>query len=281
MAAAARPPSGVSERTEPLDSITRVLLTIISLAALALGLSLWIGATRTADFFAWTILSPTGASALGGFYVGIGIFAGMAVFRQGFEDRRLVFPPAITGPALLLIPTAIHHSLFHFDHVVAWAWIFLYIAFPPILLWPYLAGLARRGESEGAGRRDVIRGQVVAISWASALVFAIVGVWMLAAPDSVAAWWAWPITPLVGRVYGCWLLAGAAEAIALALTTSWRPARLGVLAQLGFAITLSVGALLHPEQLRGNVGCALWFGVWAALGVYALFLLRQNPSRPT
>jgi hypothetical protein len=261
---------------ETVDSVSRIMLGIVSAAALALGLMLWIGASRTGDFFAWTILSPTSASALGGFYVGIGLFAGMAARAPGWYERQAVFPAAITGPALLLIPTAIHHFLFHFDHPLAWAWLILYILFPPMLVFPYLAGLRYYRRTPRASHPAAGIGFRPATSWLTAAVLGTVGVWLLIAPDSPAIWWGWPITPLLGRVYGCWLIAGAIEAAAVALVADWKAVRLAMRAQVAFSICCIAGPLLHPIQLRTNLGAFLWFAVWAGLGLYALILLWLN-----
>ena len=248
------------------NPVSRYLLAVIAVASLLLGLGLWIGASSTAKFFAWTILSPTAASALGGFYVGIGIYAAMAAAATAWAVRRPVFPPAIAGPSLLLIPTAIHHSLFNFDHPLAWLWLLLYVVFPPVLLLVYLTGL--HVYRDPAAVASDIPGRQRGLLIAAAILVAAVGVVLLVFPTAWASAWPWPLTPLVAQVYGCWLLAGALGIIAIAAERVFANVRLALWTMIAVSLCAAVGPLLHPAQLQIDVGIVVWVG-----GVLSLAML--------
>lgn len=260
--------AGLAEWTE---KASRFLLSVVAVAALVLGIGLWIGASQTSSFFAWTILSPTAASALGGFYIGIGTYAVLAAATRRWAWRRVVFPPAIAGPAMLLIPTALHQSLFNFHHAVAWLWLILYIVFPPVLLVVHLAGL-RSHLSSSAAEGDVPGWQHVVLL-AAALLLGGIGLALLVNPTAFAPVWAWPLTPLIGQVYGCWLIAGGIGLAAIGLERQRSTVRFGMQAVLPISIACGIGPLLHPVQLTMNGVGITWFCGWAAIALLAGSLL--------
>jgi hypothetical protein len=229
---------------------------MVAVAALLLGTSLWVGAGHTRQFFAWTIASPTAASALGGFYIGIGIYAAAAAACRSWEGRRPVFPPAIAGPTLLLIPTAIHRSLFSFGHLLAWLWLIDYIIFPIALLIVYVAGL-RAYRDAGPQDSDVWTWERVLLVTVGATVGAT-GFSLLLSPTSFASIWPWPLTPLIGQVYGCWLIAGAIGLAAIGLERRFASMRLGLWAVVAVGASAAVAPLLHPGQVRAGLAIVIW-----------------------
>ena len=238
------------------NAVARPLLGIVAVAALLLGLSLWLGAARTKDFFAWTIASPTAASALGGFYIGIGIYAAAAAACRSWSVRRPVFPPAIAGPLLLLIPTTIHRDLFNFRHVLAWLWLIDYIVFPLALLVVYVAGLLAYPDT-GSEPKDVPRWQRASLLLLSVIV-AAAGFVLLVWPTALAGEWPWPLTPLMSQVYGCWLIAAAVGLTAIGLERTFAFMHLGLWAILAVSASAVIAPFLHPGELRMGFGIIFW-----------------------
>jgi len=222
-------------------------------------------AAQTKDFFAWTIASPTAASALGGFYIGIGIYAFAAAATNSWSVRRPVFPPAIAGPALLLVPTAIHRDLFNFRHVLAWLWLIDYVVFPLALLLVYLAGLSAYPNT-GSEPKDVPRWQR-ALLLVLAVIVAAIGFVQLVWPTALAQAWPWPLTPLMSQVYGCWLIAAAVGLTAVAAEKTFAFMRLGLWAIIAVSASALIAPFLHASGLRMGLGIILWI---ACIGVPAL-----------
>lgn len=271
-----------SRTQDGLMPLSRALMGTVAVAAFVLGVALWAGADRTDEFFAWTIKSPTAASALGGFYLGIAVYAFLAARSDRFEEIRVVFPPAIVGPALLLIPTGIHHSLFHFDHFLTWLWLLLYVAFPPILAYVYLTGIRN---SDSANVHDLsaaldafpLTQRVVLM--AAGVVLLVLGASLLVHPENLASLWAWPLTPLVGRAYGSWLIAGGVGVGFVGMQRRWGYARIGIQAQVAIATAVLLGPLIRPAQFHLNGVGILWIVGFGALALYAGVLLWIHRSR--
>jgi hypothetical protein len=267
----------VVARIDEIVLVARFMMVTIALAALALGASLWIGAAHTSQFFAWTIKSPTAASALGGFYIGIGTYAFLGARTDSWETMRVIFPPAIFGPAVLLIPTAIHHTLFDFQHAVAWLWLILYIAFPPALAMVYFLG--RRVEEHPLPVRAPFSRAQRTVLAIVAVVLVAEGLLLLVHPQTLISVWPWPLTPLIGRAYGCWLLTSGIGAAVLASEEDWLRARIGVQAQLTGAGALLIAPLIHPDQFHASGGGIVWLASWTILALTAGVLLWLHRSR--
>jgi len=110
----------------------------------------------------------------------------------------------------------------------------------------------------------------------AALVLSALGLLLFVHPESLMPTWPWPLTLLVGQVYGCWLMVAGIAGMILAREADWMRARIGIQAQLALSPALVVGTLLHTVNYHLTVPTVAWQLGFGLLMAHAGFLLSQH-----
>jgi peptidoglycan/LPS O-acetylase OafA/YrhL len=215
--------------------------------ALVAGLLLFAGATRTDDFFSWTIDPPLTAAFLGAAYWAAAVLFIWASAQREWSAMRIAALPELTVAVLLLIATQLHLDKFHSD-VFGYFWVAVYAIAAPVLI--YLLA------SQAGGRPDPAPGPPMP-GWlrlllgAQAALFGVYGVGLFFSPSGFDGAWPWPLTPLTAQAVAAFLLGfGLAAAIAVR-ANSLRRFRGAALAYAVLGSFELLAALLHSGDFEG------------------------------
>jgi hypothetical protein len=246
--------------------------TAVSYAALVL--TLFPGSS--ARLFAWDIQPPVTAAFMGAFYASaIPLLFLMSRRGTRWEMVRPLLPGLFTLSAAMLVATALHADRFIWSNAVAWAWLILYILYPPAIVAMYVDHVRRSPPDPSPDRPVAAPFRALALT--VAIASAAIGLALMVDPGSVAGLWPWELTPLTGRVVGGWLLFLAAGSASAAREREWRAIR-GMLPQAVLVmVLLLIGAVRFRDELdwsspRGWAYlAALAFGMVAISAVYARY----------
>jgi hypothetical protein len=233
------------------------------------GFALFAAPGRTADFWAWTIKAPLTAAFFGAAYIGAGVSLALAARTREWQRVRVVAVVAFTLTSLALVETLLEPGPFAFGDggltgAVAWIWLGVYVALPPLAL----AAFVRQERAGGAREYDVelpaLGSTRAAIGCAGALLGAL-GVGLLIHWGWLGARWPWPLPLLPAGIVGAWLCTYSAGFLWFALRErEWRRVRIGVLpAALAVALDLLAAGRLR-DGFVGGPPTAIYI---AALGV--------------
>jgi hypothetical protein len=224
--------------------------------------------TRSEKLFAWDIQPPVTAAFMGAFYL-TAIPLLFIVSRRGTRWLRVrpILPTLFTLSTAMLVATILHLELFNRSSIITWFWAGLYLLYPPLIAVLYLQHARSAGAPEPAPDPHVM-------SWLrpSAYGFAIVvgaaGLALMIAPETMARFWPWELTPLTGRVVAGWLLFLASAVAAMGRERDWTAIRL-LFPQAALVLTL---LLLNAIRFSGSFA---WEQpeAWIYVGVVALGLI--------
>jgi hypothetical protein len=254
--------------TEPgpvLPELRWALLVIGALVFLV-GIPLILFASRTDDYFAWTIHPSLTAAYLGGVYWAACAGVVAAARRQLWADARSIIPAAFTFTTLTTIATFIHLDKFHTGSPRAWLWIAVYVLTPPalVILW----FRQQRVAGPDPPRLKPYAPWVSAVMLVQGAVALGVGGALYIAPGDTSDIWPWTLTPLTARAVGAGLL-GLAFASAWALRErDWE--RIG-----GPSISFLVFGVLELFALARFHNTVTWddWQTWALVALLASFLV--------
>ena len=243
-------------------------------AALALiaGLLLFAGATRTEDYFSWTIAPAQTAAFLGAAYWAAAVLFSWASAQRNWASLRIAFFPELTVAVLLLIATFTNLEKFHSD-LFGYFWLVVYAIATPVLI--YLLAMREPDASEPAPREPMPSWLRLALI-AQGAIFAVYGVGLFIAPSGFDSAWPWALTPLTARAIASFLL-GFAVAAAIAVSGNclrrFRGAAL-TYAVLGALELLAVA--LHSSDFKDGAGLPLFVLFFA--GVLAVGVAGSLPN---
>lgn len=241
--------------SSPLTALVRALLVVFcGLTAAGFG-ALFVLATATDRYFAWTIEPPATAAFLGSGY-GAGLVLSALALRSG--DWRQVRVPFLTITVFTWCTTAatlVHRDRLHdvspgtgpVAEPAAWVWLVVYLVVPVAMVVALPRQVRVSGRAESVAQvppRVPLPIALRALLAVQGLAMGVVGVALLLAPASTASWWPWALSPFTARVVGAWLVA-----FALAAALSIAAADLAVLRISTIAYTL-FGALQLVTLLR-------------------------------
>lgn len=216
--------TGVRRVIVPLRVLVAVAAVLVTIA----GTQLFALADRTDLYFAWTVRPPLTAAFLGAAYWASLFLLLDIVFGATWRQSRTGLFSIFTFTTLTLAVTLLHLDRFHFaaaeplPRTAAWAWLIVYVTTPLAFALCLLVQVWKSGPDSPrsgplpAGLRMLFLFQTV--------VFAVFGVWLVAAPVSAAAWWPWPLTPLTGQAVGAWLAAVAVAGLGVLVENDRRSA---------------------------------------------------------
>lgn len=212
------------------------------------GLSLFIFARRTDDFFAWTIAAPLTASFMGAAY-----WAALPTFALAFLSRewqrvRILFVSTLFFSLPVFLITFDHLDTFHLDdgpflaQLAAWIWLIAYVAIPGIML----ASLIVQ-ERASAGREYAIGDPLDPLVRAGLLLQAVIlttlGVALFFFPSQFRDVWPWPVTPLAAGAVAAWIFSFGAGSFWALRDGDWRRIRITIPFYVLFYALLLIAAV--------------------------------------
>lgn len=242
----------------------------MALAAGVTGVVLLVSPADTARYFSWELEPAPLAALIGGSHLSSLLVFGVALRASWVEVRGLVIGTlALTLPTL--VSTFTHLGVFDFDRWQAWGWVVLFVA-SPLAFGTVILQL--RGEGEGSGGWPAPWATLVA--GALAVIFLAVAVLLWLDPTRVAGTlFPFDLSPLGGRVVGCWMSFLAFLTVWIATHTreeSWIPA-LGLAA---FSAGALAGAIVTLDELQA---AGVYLAVLALLIMVSGMVLRESRRR--
>jgi hypothetical protein len=243
------------------------------------GVALFAAPGGTADYWAWTIKAPLSAAFFGAGYIGAAVALALAVGTREWRRARIVAVLAFTLTSLALLDTLRDTAPFAFRaggviEAVAWIWLVVYVALPPLLLVAFV-----RQERAGGAREYGLEYPALAVSrvvlGVAGAVVAAIGIALLADSSRLTGRWPWALPTLPATVVGAWFCTVASGLLWFALCErDWSRARIGIAPIcLALILDLLAPARLH-DDLSGDastsvylVGLALLLVTIATVGV--------------
>lgn len=261
----------------PNAAAWRLAFRVSSLLALIAGLLLFGGATRTNDYFSWTIQPPQTAAFLGASYWSAAVLFGWASRQRQWDTLRLAAFPELTVAVLLLVATQLHLDKFH-DDLFGYFWVAVYAVAAPALI--YLIAATRTGSDPHGG--EVRLPMAAWLRWALALqatVFAVYGACLFISPSGFDGAWPWPLTPLTGQAIGAFLIGFAVAAAMAVRGNSLQRFRGAALTYAVLGALQLLGAALHSSDFRGGASMPLFVAFFAtvlAVGLAGSLIERRG-----
>jgi hypothetical protein len=252
----------------PVLPFTRFVFVVGVCLTAGTGVGLFAVPDRTADYWAWTIKAPLSAALFGAGYITAAVSLALAARERVWERARIVAVAAFTLTSLALLATLVSREPFAFGEgglreLVAWVWLAVYVALPPLVLVAFVR------QERVAGRpppqrpaRHVTRVLLGALG----LLFAVLGVLLVAEWRELADRWPWPLPALPARVVGAWLATYAASLLWFAVRDyEWARARIVALPGLILVLLNLVAALRFHDDFHGTAATTLYIAGLAAL----------------
>ena len=261
---------------------TRWLLGVFSALTLLAFVSLFLMASRTDRYFAWTI-APSATAAFVGAAYGAGCLLVVMSLRERWWSRvRVPFVTVLVFTVVTLAATLLHLDPFHFDapgviaRGAAWFWVAVYVIVPLGMLL-MLVAQERLPQVDPPGRMPLPRG-LAAVLVVQGAVFLTVGAVLFADPGTESALWPWQLTPLTARTVAAWLLAFGAGTVLALLDRDLDRLELAAVAYAVFGALEIAVLLLYADVVRWDSPATYGYLALTAStvlsGAYAVRLTR-------
>jgi hypothetical protein len=216
-------------------------------------------------------LSPLNARFIAALYLGGAIGVLLAAFRPRRAEARLFVIGFGVATLLILIITLLHWSDFMADPLPHRpVWIFDYVVDPALaLLIVVLAGLWPPPPA--------VKHSLTPLLNVEAVVFGLLGLFLVLAPDTAAAYWPWALPPVAGQIYGCFFLTFCIGALFAAREESAVTIRNFLISSLGLTLLVLLASGVHFDRFKPEPVTWIWFGGFALAAVaFEVALLRQH-----
>ncbi len=246
-----------------LTGAWQLVFRVSALLALIAGLLLFAGATRTDDYFSWTIAPAQTAAFIGAAYWAAAVLFGWAAAQRRPDRAWIAILPEATVAILLLIATQLHLDKFHND-LFGYFWVAVYAVAAPVLIYLIAATSSTGGGKEdhsGLPMPDWLR-LLLALQ---AAAFAIYGVGLFVSPSGFDGAWPWQLTPLTAQAIAAFLLGFAVAGVIAVRGNSLRRFRGAALTYVVFAALELLAAGLHHSDFRGGAALPLFLAFFATV----------------
>lgn len=272
---------------EPLLRQTRVLLRVFSVLTCTAFVVLFLLATRTDQWFAWTIEPPATAAFLGAAYGAGCVLVLLAQRGRPWSGVRIPFLTVLVFTVLTLVATLAHLDRFHLDaaapvpRFAAWFWLAVYVGVPPAMLVAWRRQEARGARQPAAQRVPRALAVVLSVQAAALLVVATV---LFVAPGRAGDLWPWELTPLTARVVAAWLGAFAVGTVVALRDGDLRRLELAAWAYVVLAAGELVVLARYAAVVRWDAPAAWGYLVFAvsvlACSAVVLSAVRRREALP-
>jgi len=259
-AQAASPPA-----VRPMTPGVRAGLVAIASVIFWLGLSLFVFPGHTDDLFAWTIQPPLTAAFLGASYWASTTLAAVCASERDWARGRAFAAPYFVAGVVLLWVTLVHIDRFHMDAVTGWAWLILYVVFPPSVL--LLLGRQLRTPGVEPARAAPISRPLLGLLFVQGSVMTALGIALVIAPADAASLWPWELTPLTGRAIGTFVLSQGVLALVVCRERDWSRVRPAMLQLVVLGVLQLVAVARFSDTLDWDTA-----GAWVYVGFVASLL---------
>jgi hypothetical protein len=270
-----QPVSPLSAATLPggddrLPFVARLGFTPLAFFTAVFGPMLLLRPGATADYWAWPIAPEMSAVWVGAGYT----FGALAITTMLVAGRwtAAIVPVVATWPfaVVMLAATVIHNDRFFTDSAGYFIWLAIYVLLPVALPVMYHAG---RKHNPAPHARDLPMpaGLCRVLTLAGVIALAL-GLAMVLAPGLLDQSWPWPLTPLMSRVIGGWVLFLAAGALCTLFERRYAAYRLYLPVAGVWLAILFVASLFHTSDFRDGLATPLYFVVVAATAALLLCL---------
>ncbi len=260
------PPTG-----EPQDDailpITRWVAVGVIPFLIAAFVILYLLPSATGRLFAWEIASPLTAALMGAGYLAGAYFFARLLLETRWHRVGAGLLPVVTYTVVMLATTLLHWNTFDPAHWAFLVWLAIYVLTPVALLATW-----RRNRRRDPGTPET---SDAAIPTAAAIMTFIAGVGLIVAaaimfvlPDTAAAFWPWPLTPLTARVLAGWYLLMGAGAVVLGRERRWSAWRIPLSSTLLWQSLLLIAFIVRRDSF-GPAGPLNWYTGLTLAGVVA------------
>lgn len=226
-------PADVTRSGTPVGPFARTVFVAGACLTVGTGVGLFAVPGRTADYWAWTIKAPLSAAFFGAGYLGAAVALLLAARTREWRRVRIVAVLAFTFTSLALLETLRNLSPFAFGgggltELVAWIWLAVYVALPPLVLIAFVHQERAGGAAEYGIELPALIATRLLLGAAGAGV-GLIGVVLLVDWGWLTARWPWPLPPLPATIVGAWFCTVAAGLLWFAVRErDWGRARIGV-----------------------------------------------------
>ena len=261
---------------------TRWLLGAFSVLTLLAFVSLFLMASRTDRYFAWTILPSATAAFVGAAYAAGCLLVVLSLRERAWSRVRVPFVTVLVFTVLTLAATLLHLDPFHFDapgvvaRAAAWFWVAVYVTVPLGML-VMLVAQERLPRADPPARLPLPRG-LAAVLVVQGAVFLTVGAVLFAVPGTETALWPWPLTPLTARTVAAWSIAFGVGTVLALRDRDLHRLELAAVAYAVFGALEIAVLLLYADVVRWDSPATYGYLALTAStvvsGAYALRLTR-------
>ena len=254
----------------PVLPLTRAVFILGICLTAGTGFALYAFPDRTADYWAWTIVAEPSAAAFGAGYLGAGVALTLGALTREWRQARVVVVLVFALTSLALVVTMLNFEPFAIGEgglteAVAWTWLAVYVALPPLAL----AAFVLQEHAGGAGEYDVtvpmLRSTQLLLGSVAAIV-GVLGLALLVDWSWLAARWPWPLTPLTARFIGAWLVTYAAGFLWCVLRErDWRRTRIAVPPAATTTALLLVSAIWLRDHFDDGAATPLYLALFSAV----------------
>jgi hypothetical protein len=233
---------------------TRPVLLVFAVLTLVATNQLFVLASSTARWFAWTIQPPLTAAFLGAGYASGFLLVALVLRTRLWVESRLTLVSVLVFASLSLVATLLHTDRFHFDapgavaRLAAWFWLAVYVVVPVVLA--VVVVRAHRSPGVDPPRRAPLPRWLQVPLVLHAVVLLPVSVTLLVAPGHAAALWPWALTPLTAQMVAAWLLAFAVVAVGALLENDLDRLAGPALAYAVFGLLQLLALVVHGDTFR-------------------------------
>lgn len=186
--------------TTRMSPTMRTVFSFVAVNAFAGALSLILFPNQTQTLFFWEIKPALNAALFGALYLGGAVAVAWVTVQGLWEPARFLIPVLVAAGILISITTLLHLERFE-PGVKLVYWLIIYVGAPLLAVWFYI-------DQERRGASWAVIEPVVPLTRALALVLGgllvVLGVGLLVGPERAIAYWPWPMTPLMLRIFASW-----------------------------------------------------------------------------
>jgi hypothetical protein len=219
-------------------------------------------------------MTPLNARFIGALYLAAATGVLLAAFgRNRAEGRLFVIAFGLATGLILVVNLLRWHEFMAPGLQHRPFWLFTYILDPSLAL--LIIAKAYRKPPAVASHR------LSRLFTLEFLVLAVLGVFLLVVPTTVASYWPWKLPPALGQLYGCFFIAIGSGAWMAARDSSPTVVRNFIITSLALSVLVLVASLMHPDKFVASPVTQIWFAGFTtgAIAFAAALVLWEREVR--